>query len=262
MLLYCCLVSAEAQTVNRLKATFTECHVEVKYDLDSSIPIDVVLQYSGDDGKTWHSCTTVSGDLTGQSSGNNKLIIWDNQTDNIRWGKFSFRIRLPNDCVMINGVCWATRNVGEPGTFADNPEDAGMFYQWNRTKAWPATGDITGWDSSVPAGTTWETANNVCPSGYRLPTSDELLSLISGQWTTLNGVNGCLFGSGDNTIFLPATGYRISSYGLFNDTGACCYWSSTSNTGLSAYYLYCLYNNIYRNSQNRNFGLPVRCVAE
>jgi len=29
--------------------------------------------------------------------------------------------------VVINGIRWATRNVDAPGTFVDNPEDAGMF---------------------------------------------------------------------------------------------------------------------------------------
>jgi len=33
--------------------------------------------------------------------------------------------------VIINGIKWATRNVDMPGTFAANPEDAGMFYQWD-----------------------------------------------------------------------------------------------------------------------------------
>jgi len=36
--------------------------------------------------------------------------------------------------VVINGVKWATRNVAAPGTFAANPQDAGMFYQWNRKR--------------------------------------------------------------------------------------------------------------------------------
>ena len=29
--------------------------------------------------------------------------------------------------VVIDGIRWATRNVDAPGTFAENPEDAGMF---------------------------------------------------------------------------------------------------------------------------------------
>lgn len=46
------------------------------------------------------------------------------------------------ECVEINGVCWATRNVDAPGTFTQNPEDAGMLYQWNRKTAWNVTDSI------------------------------------------------------------------------------------------------------------------------
>ena len=46
--------------------------------------------------------------------------------------------------VVINGVKWATRNLDQPGTFAAKPEDSGMFYQWNRKKAWTVTGDVSG----------------------------------------------------------------------------------------------------------------------
>ena len=31
-------------------------------------------------------------------------------------------------------------------------EDSGMFYQWNRKKAWSATDDVSGWDSNVSTG--------------------------------------------------------------------------------------------------------------
>ena len=40
--------------------------------------------------------------------------------------------------VLINGVRWATRNVDTPDTFAENPESAGMLFQWNRRKGWNA----------------------------------------------------------------------------------------------------------------------------
>src|SRR5690606_41969959 len=32
----------------------------------------------------------------------------------------------------INGLRWATRNVGTPNKFVVNPEDFGMHYQFNR----------------------------------------------------------------------------------------------------------------------------------
>ncbi|MCL2328610.1 MAG: hypothetical protein FWC39_08890, partial [Bacteroidetes bacterium] len=108
--------------------------------------------------------------------------------------------------VVINGVKWATRNVDAFGTFAATPESAGMFYQWNRPQAWNATDTIvTGWDNTLPTGTTWEKANDPCPTGWRVPTLEEQESLfkmfdteegtekVTDEWTTQNGVIGRRF---------------------------------------------------------------------
>jgi len=169
------------------------------------------------------------------------------------------------DFVLINGVKWATRNVDAPGTFAANPEDVGMFYQWNRTKGWSAIGTVTGWDSSMPTGTTWETTNNVCPTGYRVPTDAEIQSLITAGslWTTQNGVNGRVFGSGDNIIFLPAAGFRNLSNGVLDIAGIFgYYWSSTPRGTTDAYY-FSFYSGLADGSYHyRNYGFSVRCVVD
>jgi uncharacterized protein (TIGR02145 family) len=145
-----------------------------------------------------------------------------------------------------------------------------MFYQWNRNIGWSATNPRvnsnggTTWDSSTPTGTTWETDNNVCPSGWRIPNEAEIQNLIASgsQWTTRNGVNGRIFGSGDNTIFLPAVGYRsfsgtLTVVGLYGG-----YWSSTQDNSNDAYYLNFSNNNAFRGRLGRNIGYSVRCVAD
>jgi uncharacterized protein (TIGR02145 family) len=119
--------------------------------------------------------------------------------------------------VEINGIIWATRNVGAPNTFVDNPEDFGMLYQWNSTVGWSATDPLVSsdgsrwnpnWTGNGGNGVTW--SNNVCPAGWRIPTPEEFISLADadGEWTTLNDVNGYRFFDGDNSIFLPAAGSR------------------------------------------------------
>jgi uncharacterized protein (TIGR02145 family) len=176
--------------------------------------------------------------------------------------------------VAINGIVWATRNVGAHGTFVTNPEDAGMFYQWNRNVGWSSTDPMTNsnggttWDTSTPAGSTWEESNNVCPTGWRVPTQAELQSLeASGStWTTINGKTGRIFGTEPNTIFLPATGYRSMNNGeLINPATRGDYWSSTTYTSGPDYASDLFFADSFiqvSSNSHRKYGISVRCVAE
>ena len=173
--------------------------------------------------------------------------------------------------VEINGIKWAKRNVDMPGTFAAKPEDTGMLYQWNRKTGWSATNPMinsdggTTWDNTDADGDTWAKANDPCPTGWRVPTHEEQESLenSASEWTTLNGVTGRVFGSGNNTLFLPAAGSRnysgsityVGTYGY--------YWSSTPTSTTDAYNMFFYSSNVstyYRT--NRAYGFSVRCVAE
>jgi len=174
------------------------------------------------------------------------------------------------DGVFINGVKWAKRNVASPGKFADNPEDAGMFYQWNRKVAWPATGDITDWDNSYPSGTTWEKLNDPSPTGWRLPNFAEIQKLIDtkkvrSKWATVNGVKGRKFfdiASGDS-IFLPAVGGRYGSRGKLVSSGACgFYWSSAQFYTNDGRYLSIGYDYANWCGSYSGCGRSIRCVAE
>ena len=145
--------------------------------------------------------------------------------------------------VEINGVIWATRNVDAVGTFASKPESAGMFYQWNRKVAYPATGAVTGWNTTSPTGAAWESANDPSPDGWRVPTKEDIDKLLDATkvdyvWTTVNEVNGARFTdkATGKSIFLPAVGQRINTNGTLEyagDFGA--YWSSANMTETTAY---------------------------
>ena len=166
--------------------------------------------------------------------------------------------------VVINGVRWATRNVDTFG-FVQNPEDAGRFFQWNRTISWCWTYGLIEWEGSIPVGTEWYEKNNPCPFGWRVPTLEELQSLYNaiGEWTTQNGVNGRLFGDAPYQIFLPATGFRHFNDGALNLAGEVgYYWSSTQRSSTDAMFLWFDSENSFVGDSRRKNGFNIRCVAK
>ena len=220
--------------------------------------------------------TVTTGKVTAVSAGTTVITVTiDNQTDIC-----TINIKDVKDGVRINGIIWSTRNVDKAGTFASAPENAGMFYQWNRKIAWPATGDRTEWDNTVPEGDTWEKVNDPCPAGWRIPTLDEINTLqdadkVTSELTTINGVNGRKYTdiATNNSLFLPAAGYRNetfignSSISRVDDAGAYgYYWSSTQyNNDCCAFNLgfNCRREGGYRGIYfDKMAGLSVRPVAE
>ena len=168
-------------------------------------------------------------------------------------------------------IRWATRNVAAPGTFAQNATDAGMFFQWNRHTGWSAADPLVSspadatWDNTHATGETWVRTNDPCPPGWRVPTRAEFNALINAghKWTTQSGVNGTVFGSGNNTLFLPAAGRRLTN-GVFGWVGTDGYfWSSSPSTqATDAMYLWIQQGISSVRNAHRAVGSSVRCVAE
>jgi uncharacterized protein (TIGR02145 family) len=161
--------------------------------------------------------------------------------------------------VNIYGTTWATRNVGTtPNTFTSRMSDYGGYYQWNRNEE----GWISDWTTSA---TTWETSNDVCPIGWRVPTYEEYTSLVNAGsvWTTVNGKTGKKYGNGANSLFLPAAGSHSSPSSMLGRAGLYgFYWSSTVN-GTSSFPLYFYSPSVSpTGNYSRADGFSVRCVAE
>ena len=183
--------------------------------------------------------------------------------------------------VVINGIRWATRNVDMPGTFAATPESPGMFFQWNRKKAWNVTDRyFEDWDDSITEGYIWARENDPCPAGWRVPTRTEIETLQGEEteWINKNGVDGRLFGTAPNQIFLPAVGFRSSYLGrhrsnyngeLRQANSFAVYWSRTLHDDRVT----CAWTIFFPNPEipglflgwsasRRNSGLSIRCVSK
>jgi len=187
--------------------------------------------------------------------------------------------RIPRG-IAINGVDWATRNVDAPGTFVENPESLGMFYQWGRNIGWSSTDPMinsnggTEWDSSFYTGDTWTRANDPCPQGWRVPTREEIQTLgdannVTSEWASVNGINGRTFTdtNTNNTIFFPAVGWRNNftdgALTLTDANGV--YWSSTFNDTSVAWLLTFSRDRGVIAGNYASFrvrGFSVRCVSE
>ena len=169
----------------------------------------------------------------------------------------------PDAGVVINDVRWATHNVDAPGTFTANPEDAGMFFQWNRRQGWNNAGEPTpaNWNETPAEGTDWYAVNDPCPTGWRVPTLEELQSLFDAEnvWTTQNGVNGRLFGTYPNRIFLPAVGRRHIDGTLYFVGLEGFYWSTSTST---ASRLRFRVDYIGIRDLSPAYGFSVRCVEK
>jgi len=181
------------------------------------------------------------------------------------------------------GAIWMDRNLGasQVATSSLDAASYGDLYQWGRradghqfsrsaTTATlssidqPAHGDfitpepygINDWLS--PQNTNlWQGVNGVnnpCPGGYRLPTETEL-NAERTSWSTNDAA-----GAFASPLKLPITGYRSRDDGSLrgvNDDGY--YWSSTVSGAGSRSLGFDRYDGDM-NTDDRAYGLAVRCI--
>lgn len=142
---------------------------------------------------------------------------------------------------------WATSNIG-----ANNPEEYGNYYAWGelRTRSsytWTTyrfsndDGTLlrkynTDLECGHPDNLTELTADDDVAfqewgEGWTMPTASQIKELIAEcewEWTSINGIMGCIVRSkkNSNSIFLPAAG-RKSDTKIKDDTVLGFYWSKS-----------------------------------
>ena len=140
--------------------------------------------------------------------------------------------------VTINGVTWATRNVGVKGKFMDNSWSYGLFY-------------------------TSEDASTACPVGWKTPSREEFETLVQAEseGVTVNGISGRQYGSGLGTLFLPAAGFR-NTYGTTGGQGNDGYYWSSTPTESASFHLnfHPADAGTVGNNGSKGDGFTIRCV--
>ena len=183
-------------------------------------------------------------------------------------------------------VKWATCNVG-----ANNPEDYGDYFAWGET----TTKDTYNWSTYKYCNGDYNLLTKYCNNSsygnngftdnktqlelsddaaranwggsWRMPTDAEWTELreqCTWTWTTQNGVYGTKVTSktNENSIFLPAAGYRGGS--SLTDAGSGgYYWSSSlyADYPNDAWYVYFDFGNVSRDGSYRYDGQSVRPVC-
>ncbi len=190
------------------------------------------------------------------------------------------------DLGLPSGTLWATMNVG-----ANSPEEYGDYFAWGET----TPKDIYDWSTYKWCNGNFKNLTKYCTdrnygyggfvdnktelypeddaatanwgSDWRMPSGEQIQELISNctiQWTTRNGINGCLFTSKINgaLLFLPAAGFRYgSAISYMGSKGY--YWSRTlggTNTPHYSNQLYFHSEGVNRLDYFRDFGRSVRAV--
>ncbi len=224
-------------------------------------------------------------------------------------------IKLPKSSDGTEYLIWAPVNCGYEAEKKDGYMTTykgypfGKLYQWGRKdgqgyednsyrdETYPSQTDILESNSPHPEKfySNWKISSNIwpsdsdpCPEGWRVPTIEELTSLmkdmypgdyvteVASQWKVSNDdknsrhyrLPGYIFYgntvSTESQIFFPATGCRKADTGVSEVRGFNgCYWSSTANGDGNAWFInfnHRGYIESYFSSQA--LGRAVRCVKK
>ena len=165
--------------------------------------------------------------------------------------------------------------------FTPSADLNGDYYQWgSKTPAATRDAIIVPWSSTAPAGVygngstnqavTTKSPTDPCPAGYRVPNYKEWSGVrnvtlnsqtpVPNTTWTANGWSGMMF---NNSLFLPAAGYRSFSNGALLDRGTGgFYWNATLYSTTTAYSMNFLISATGMSNFSRANGYSIRCVAE
>lgn len=172
-------------------------------------------------------------------------------------GNISIRYQYEEGAV-VDLFSWSTANTNYGIIVSSTDSD---FY-----------GDLVDWGKTIGDGNTWRTLTSA-EWKYLFDNHSKALSTVDGVPGFViapDGFTGSIAASyendselaDDNLVFLPAAGYRSTSW-VFNAGNYGRYWSSSSHDDANAYFVYLFGSDIYTEYYTmRSDGQSVRLVTE
>lgn len=213
-----------------------------------------------------------------------------NMTVNISFAGRSCSVEvnvLPSITVLLpgNDKAWMRHNLGgDMNLDPDIPvqEISGNYYQWGLFEhvatASTNVGAIAGWNSTAAPIDVWldteKTATDPCPSGFRVPTDQQMTDMVNNTSHSTIGTfvnnpsnfgSAMVFSNGVDKMTLPANGYRISIDGQLRARGGFGhYWTSTAEpTSDPSKSLYFKIDSPTIGEGNvRSYAFSIRCIRE
>jgi len=168
--------------------------------------------------------------------------------------------------------------AGNKGTFTDNRD--GKTYKWVKigNQTWmaenlaykPSSENYWAHDNDQNNASKygylydWQTAQEVAPPGWHLPSKSEFETLLNNFGGSGEKTYNALIKGGNSDINILFAGWR-SNYGNFDGIGhSTGFWSATESDSTYAWncYLYAYYKNAGMDSNNKRVGLSVRLLRD
>jgi uncharacterized protein (TIGR02145 family) len=261
-----------SQSISNVQSTLDNNKIIISYNLENSESVFISLLVSEDGGKTFSDpLSKIIGDVGFDvKPGSNKRIVWD--------------VLSERGMLMGNSIVFRVK-ASRHATFQDPRDNKTYKIVIIGTQIWmaenlaykPRSGNYWAYDNSSSNVAKygylydWQTAKNVCPAGWHLPSDGEWTQLTdfvgSNPGTKLKAKNGWSSngnGTDDYSFSALPGGYRDTN-GTFNNFGYYGYWwSSAEYATYNAWRRRMTYHtsDVSRYYSNKIWGFSVRCVRD
>ncbi len=269
------LTLVSAQAITNVVAKQEGNTAVISYSLQCEGDADISLYLSDNNGTSFKGpLKKVTGDIGSNISSGNKTIIWNTlqEQDLLAGDKIVFRVKGVSSSGAFtdnrDGKKYKAVRIGKLTIMAEN-----LSYKPSSGEYW-AYGDDLNNVAKYGYLYDWETAKNVCPSGWHLPTDEEwttLTNLIGGERIagsklkeagTIHWVSPNKDATNETGFSALPGGYRFRAYYSIDHYGY--WWTASERNATSSWcrYMVNTFPNCYREYSTKSNGCSVRCFKD